>query len=149
MTNMLLLLGRIILSVGLGLFVGYERESQNKPAGIRDVTLVTLGACIFTIIAYKISALNSGNDLGRIMSYTIASIGFLGSGVIIQNKKDVEGITTAAVLWAMVSVGMLCAMNELILAIFIAFLIYLILKFKHLSIKLSEFNEKRRNKTKK
>lgn len=139
-------LSAILLSVGLGLFIGYERELQNKPAGIRDITLVTLGACIFTLIARRVAAVNPNNDLGRIISYTISSIGFLGSGAIIQNKGDVEGITTAATLWSSVAIGLLCGMGDLFLAIITSILIYGVLKLKYLQVKIEGWRKKKDEK---
>ena len=140
-------LARIGLSMALGLFIGYEREGQKKPAGVRDVALVTLGATLCAIISLEL--VNIGlqfpapirYDLGRIIAYTIVAIGFLGSGVIIQNKKGVEGITTSTMLWSMVAVGLLCGIGQYVLAIVSEICIYFILKLKHITISF----EKRKN----
>lgn len=141
---MILTISHLLLAVCLGLWIGYERERQQKPAGIRDITLITLGACVFTIIAFKVHQIDiTRNDLGRIISYTIASIGFLGSGAIIHNKGDVEGITTASSLWSMVGTGILCAIGEISLAIITTALIYGILKIKHLQIKIEQWKIKK------
>lgn len=132
---------KIGLALILGLIIGYERENQDKPAGLRDVSLVTVGACIFGIIALELpkimpSITNVRYDIGRIFAYTIVSIGFLGSGVIMQTKHKLEGITTAGVLWSMVAVGLLCGINLSILAMISTGFIYFILKIKYIRIKL-------------
>jgi len=116
------------LSILLSGLIGYERESQDKPAGLRDTMLVCLGATMFTIISLilrEVPGLNAGlrYDLGRIIAYTIVGIGFLGSGVIIQSQKknkkgkEVEGITTASMLWAIVGIGILCGLQEYVLSV--------------------------------
>jgi len=140
--ELLINIGKLLLSMFLGLFVGYEREAWKKPAGIRDVGIVTLGATIFTIISFEMSKTIFAMqppvryDIGRIIAYVIASIGFLGSGVILQQKDKLEGITTASILWAMVGVGILCGMGSYSLAIISCLGLYFLLKLKYLKVKI-------------
>jgi putative Mg2+ transporter-C (MgtC) family protein len=143
-----------LYSLGLSLLlsglIGYERESQEKPAGLRDTMLVCFGATMFTVISLILrDTPNLGTglryDLGRIIAYTIVGIGFLGSGVIIQMKGRVEGITTASMLWAIVGVGLLCGLQEYILAVVCAGCIYFILKLKHIKVKI-EMERKKNGK---
>ena len=131
---------RILLSLLLSGLIGWDREKNEKNAGMRTVMLVCLGATLFTIISlYLKTDLYLGGpvryDIGRLIAYTITSIGFLGSGVIIQHKGNVEGITTASVLWSIVSVGILCGLGLYILAIVTTLSIYLILKSKYVIYK--------------
>jgi len=148
---MIIYLIKIGLALLLGIFVGYEREIQKKSAGFRDVTLVTLGATLFTIIslelaliAQKISGGDIRYDIGRIIAYTIASMGFLGSGAIIQNKNKLEGITTAGVLWSMVACGLAIGLGNYQLAIITALAIYLVLKLKYIKIKFHSMRKRRK-----
>ena len=135
------------LSLGLGCLIGWERETQDKPAGLRDVALITVGSTLFTMIALELqhisATLGAGYDMGRIIAYVIVSMGFLGSGVIVQNKHELEGITTAAILWTMVAVGILCGLAIYPLAILAGIFIYFIVKLKHIKIK---FEERRHEK---
>lgn len=146
-------LGRIILSLALGMIIGYEREGQNKPAGVRDVTLVTLGATLFSIISLELAqivstlGMEAKYDIGRIIAYTIVSIGFLGSGVILQNKNKLEGITTAGTLWCAVAIGVFCGLGLYVLAILSGIAIYFVLKLKHISVSFED-NKKRRKQCK-
>lgn len=140
LSSLLIYLGRLILATGLGLFIGYERENQNKPAGLRDISLVTIGAALFAIIALELVNIvperpDIRYDIGRIIAYSIVSIGFLGSGVIVQIKNKLEGITTAGVLWSMVATGLLCGIGQYILAVIASIFIYFILKLKYIRIK--------------
>ena len=126
---------RLITALILSAAVGYERERQDKPAGLRDTMLVCLGAALCAIMSLRLKETGMNYDVARILSYTIASIGFLGSGVIIQHKGNVEGVTTAALLWTMVAVGLMCGLGEYILAVVATVFVYGILKLKHLTDK--------------
>lgn len=72
---------KIALALILGGLIGFERDQQNKPMGLRDVILVTLGATLLTIVAFEIPKIMPSNvtcDISRIISYMVAGIGFLG-----------------------------------------------------------------------
>ena len=132
---------KIGLSLLLGGLIGFEREQQNKPMGLRDVILVSLGATLLTLVAFEIPKTIPSNvnyDIGRIIAYTIASIGFLGSGIIIQNKNKFEGITTASLLFSVLAVGFCCGLGLYILAAISALAIYLTLKLKQVKIELEK-----------
>ena len=141
---------KIGLAISAGALVGFERESQDKPAGLRDVILVTLGATIFSILALDLVRIASQfqlpirYDIGRIIAYTIASMGFLGSGIIIQNKNKIEGLTTAGILWVMVGTGLVIGIGNYPLALALTLCVYGILKLKHVRIVF----EKRRKREK-
>ncbi len=145
---------KIALTLILSAIIGWEREQNKKTVGVRDLILVTLGATIFSILALELVNLASTfsqpvrYDFGRIIAYTIIGIGFLGSGIIVQNKNKVEGVTTAGTLWAMVSVGLLIGIGQLGLAILTAGCIYFILKLKYIRVKFTgggRYEKKRRN----
>jgi len=143
-TQLLTDLMKVGISIGLGLFMGYERSQQQKPAGIRDVALVTLGATLFAIIG--LSFIEPKNmDMTRLLYAPIIGIGFLGSGVILQNKNKIEGLTTAGLLWISVATGLLVGIGNYALAIVSALAVFLILKLKHITIKIEGNN----NETKK
>ena len=141
-------LGKIGLALLMSILVGFEREQSKKPAGIRDIALVTLGATFFAILALELVTI-AGNvkyDLGRIIAYTVVGIGFLGSGVIMQNKDKLEGITTASTLWAMVATGLFCGLGLYELAMISGLCIYVILKSKHIRITIAKTRKKRRKR---
>jgi uncharacterized membrane protein YhiD involved in acid resistance len=94
------ILGRLALAALLGGIVGLDRELRNYPAGLRTLTLVTVGATLFT----EVSRL-AGDD-GRIAAQVVTGIGFLGAGVIFQHGVEVKGLTTAATIWAVAAVGL-------------------------------------------
>lgn len=135
---------RIGLSLVLSMLVGLEREHEDKPAGLRTCMLVCFSMTMLMILNFQLFKFSAQTvDLARIPSYSIASIGFLGSGVIIFTRKKLEGITTASVLLALVATGLLCGMGEYILASITALVVLGILKLKHIEIIIREIIIKR------
>ena len=100
-TNDVLLL-RLVLALLLGGIIGIERELVHRPAGIRTHMLVCLGAALFAIITMQVLP----NEVGRIISGVATGIGFLGAGTIFMAKHEVQGLTTAASVWAVSAVGL-------------------------------------------
>ncbi len=94
---------KIILSIILGGLIGAEREYRSKSAGFRTLTLICLGATLFTAFSQLIGA--PGNP-DRIASNIVTGIGFVGAGVIFKSDFGVSGITTAAMIWTTAALGM-------------------------------------------
>jgi uncharacterized membrane protein YhiD involved in acid resistance len=93
---------RVLLATALSAAIGLEREIRGSPAGLRTHTLVGAGAALFTLAgAYTIAG-----DPTRVAAQVIAGIGFLGAGTIIQGRGSVRGLTTAATLWLVASIGL-------------------------------------------
>lgn len=133
---------RIGLSLLLSAIIGGERETQEKNAGLRTVMLISLGSTVFTLIPFILLSMskemNFTFDFSRIIAYVIAGIGFLSGMVIITNKskKKIEGITTSACIWAVVSMSILCGLGEYLLATIIGISIWIILKLRYFKIKI-------------
>ncbi|MBI4177055.1 MAG: MgtC/SapB family protein [Candidatus Aenigmarchaeota archaeon] len=120
------MLTKILLSAALGTLVGLERSLSKSPAGTRTQALVSLGACLFTIVG-----LNSGNasDFARVLPGIIMGIGFLGGGVINQAKLgEKRGLTTAADVWSVAAVGVLVGTGDYVTAIIATGVILFILR---------------------
>lgn len=96
---------RLLVAAALGAAVGLERELKRKPAGLRTIILITFGSALFTMLSEALAAVRGG-DPQRIAAQLIPGIGFLGAGAIIQARGTVVGLTTAATIFAMASVGM-------------------------------------------
>jgi putative Mg2+ transporter-C (MgtC) family protein len=100
-------IGRLAVAAGLGAAVGIERELREREAGIRTHLLVSLGACLFTIVgAYGFHDFGTRVDPTRIAAQVVTGIGFLGAGAIIREGISVRGLTTAASLWIVAAIGM-------------------------------------------
>ena len=131
---------QLLLAVFLGGLMGIEREYVGKAAGVRTFSLVSLAACLFTILsreAFNVFLVIEGisYDPSRMAGNVIIGIGFLGAGLIIFRGIKIEGLTTAAALWAVSAVGMAVGCRFYVIAIFAALLVVLILAvFRRLRI---------------
>lgn len=93
---------RLLLVFIVGGIIGAEREFRSKSAGFRTIILICLGSFLFTTFSIYITG--STND--RIASNIVTGIGFLGAGVIFMSDNRVNGLTTAATIWATAALGM-------------------------------------------
>ena len=98
-----IILGRLLLAAICSGAVGYERETAQKAAGLRTHTLVGVGAAIFSIVS--IIGFDAP-DQSRIAAQIVTGVGFLGAGAIFREGAIVSGLTTAAGLWVVASIGM-------------------------------------------
>jgi putative Mg2+ transporter-C (MgtC) family protein len=96
---------RLLLAAALGGVVGLERELSHKPAGLRTNMFICFGAAMFTICSLNLVD-PSVADRTRIASNIVQGIGFIGAGSILHQKASVQGLTTAATLWVVASIGM-------------------------------------------
>jgi len=108
-----------------GAIVGAERQFRGKPVGIRTAILITLGTYAFIVCALAIAS--KMTDPSRIIGQVITGIGFLGAGVMLTRRGVVYGVTSAATIWCMASIGVCIAIDELISAIKLSVLVVLIL----------------------
>ena len=95
---------QLLLAAVLGGAIGLEREYKGREAGLKTFSLVSFGACLFTLVANYLAS-SSQADPARVVQAVAIGIGFIGSGVIIYRKAQVEGLTTAAGLWAVAAIG--------------------------------------------
>jgi putative Mg2+ transporter-C (MgtC) family protein len=114
---------RLSIALVFGAIVGWERELQARPAGLRTHILVALGAAGFTIVAllmineYMITPEEPiAIDPAKIIAGIVGGVGFLGAGSIFQSKAGVQGMTTAAGIWVVASVGVAAGAGYYILA---------------------------------
>ena len=132
----------IILASVLGASVGLERALSGKAAGLRTNLLICLGATVFTIISREMAAEDS---VTRIAAQIVTGVGFLGAGAIIQDRGGVHGLTTAATIWLVASIGMACGVRFYQLAILSTVITVIVLVgLGKLSMHLDRYVEKRR-----
>lgn len=98
-----------------GTVVGLERQLRGKPVGIRTSTLIVLGTYVF--IEASMSVASNMTDPSRIIGQVITGIGFLGAGVMLSRKGVVMGVTSAATIWVLASIGVCIAIGKLLVAI--------------------------------
>jgi len=96
----------VLVAVVCGTVVGLERESRNKPAGIRTVSLICVGSTVFTLVSLYLVR-GTPSDPSRIAAQVVTGVGFLGAGAIIRDRGTVVGLTTGATIWAVSAIGVL------------------------------------------
>lgn len=113
------ILVRLVAAALLGAGLGLEREIHGHQAGMRTHMLVSLGSAIFTVLSiYGFSGTTGGAapDPTRISAQIVTGIGFLGAGAIIKYGTNIRGLTTAASLWVVASVGLAAGVGAYFLA---------------------------------
>jgi len=102
------LIYRLLMATFLGGLLGFERQYRGKQAGLRTHMLVALGTCLFIVATRAVT------DIDRIVAGVITGVGFLGAGAIykLQERKEIEGLTTAAGIWLAAAVGTAVAVGQ-------------------------------------
>mmetsp|Transcript_28276 Transcript_28276/g.62985 ORF Transcript_28276/g.62985 Transcript_28276/m.62985 type:complete len:328 (-) Transcript_28276:199-1182(-) len=130
---------RLLASVLLGGVIGWERREADRPAGIRTMSLVSLGSCLFTInstMAFLKGPMNW--DASRVSAAIPSGVGFLGAGLIFKKDETneegerthvVHGLTTAASVWLSAAVGIACGGDLYFAAAFCTAVMMLLLRF--------------------
>jgi putative Mg2+ transporter-C (MgtC) family protein len=138
------LVGRLVLAAVLGFLIGLEREFRGQAAGERTHALVALGAAAFALISGRAFP---GGDTARVAAGVVTGIGFLGAGMILKREGvRIEGLTTAAGLWAVGSIGLAIGAGMYLLGTVTAVLVGLILGAESV-LRLDERLERRRGET--
>jgi putative Mg2+ transporter-C (MgtC) family protein len=100
----LALFGRIALAAGLGYLIGLERQIRGKEAGDRTFALLGMGSAALVGLSIELFPLSAD----RVIQGVATGIGFLGAGIIFRKTERVQGLTTAAAIWAATAIGVLC-----------------------------------------
>jgi putative Mg2+ transporter-C (MgtC) family protein len=119
------ILVRLVLAAVLGGIIGLERELKHRPAGLRTNMFICFGAAMFTVLSLELGGSSEGT---RIASQIIPGIGFIGAGSILRGKSGVTGLTTAATIFVVASIGMASGGGLYLLAVFAALLLLLALR---------------------
>lgn len=113
----------LALSLLLGALVGLERQWRQRMAGTRTNALVAAGASAFVMAGTLLP--NDPTATGRIASYVVSGVGFLGAGVIFKDGASVRGLNTAATVWCSAAIGVLGGFGYLHLAVLLALAVLL------------------------
>ncbi|GGO05505.1 MgtC/SapB family protein [Saccharibacillus kuerlensis] len=131
---------RVLLAGICGGLIGYERKSRRKEAGTRTHFIVAVGAALIMIVSkYGFMDLEGRDgvqiDPTKVASGIVSGVGFLGAGMIFMRKQTINGLTTAAGIWATAGVGMALGAGLYILGIAVTLIIYLTQLVLHSNIK--------------
>ncbi|MBD5214825.1 MAG: MgtC/SapB family protein [Bacteroidales bacterium] len=138
---------KLALSMVLGSIVGFERKRKGQSAGLRTFALISMGATLAMILSVYVPqeylGLKNG-DPGRIAAQVISGIGFLGAGAIIQMKGSVKGLTTAAGIWMVATLGMAVGVGMYLLAIIAtAFILFILVQLERIEHRINMGSESR------
>jgi putative Mg2+ transporter-C (MgtC) family protein len=106
---------RLLFACAAGALIGMERELRGKPAGLRTNVLICVGAALFTLISVHVAEGSTTHDPGRIAAQVVTGVGFIGAGAILHARGSVFGLTTAAGIWLVASIGMAFGAGALVL----------------------------------
>ncbi|MDR3096894.1 MAG: MgtC/SapB family protein [Paraburkholderia sp.] len=106
---------RLLAAFACGVAIGVERQMRQRTAGLRTITLVASGACLFVTLGVLTG--NGTSGVTQIAAYVVSGVGFLGGGVIMRDKGSIQGINTAATLWCSAAVGVLCGAGHYVPAL--------------------------------
>lgn len=98
---------RLLTACGLGGVVGLERELRHKASGLRTNMLLCMGCAFFTLLSGVLAG-DANPDKGRVAANIVQGIGFLGAGLILHTRNRVVGLTSAATVFVIASIGMAC-----------------------------------------
>lgn len=113
------MLARIAVAAGVGGIIGFERRHAARPAGIRTMALVAMGAAVFTVVS--ISGFGDGvgqyRDPARLAAQVATGVGFIGAGTMIRSGAVVRGLTTASGIWVAAALGVAAGTGMYVLAV--------------------------------
>jgi len=110
----------------LALPIGWNREREERSAGLRTFPLVSMAACGFVMIAIEVLGIESEGQ-ARIMEGLITGIGFIGGGAILKQGDRARGTATAASLWATGAMGAAVGYGQLDIAVILSLVVVLTL----------------------
>ena len=122
---------RILLGAALGAVIGFERERDNQPAGLRTHMILVIGATLSMVLSVNLGYLfarpGTPADPARLAAQVISGIGFLGAGAILRYGFNVKGLTTATSLWTMAIVGLAVGAGYYLIGVITTALMLLVL----------------------
>jgi putative Mg2+ transporter-C (MgtC) family protein len=110
-----------------GAVIGLERELKGKPAGFRTNILICLGSAIYMTVGLLLVRTTGSVDPTRIAAQVVTGIGFLGAGCIIQAGRRVTGLTSAATIWVVASIGLVAGAGFPLLAFIASWMVVITL----------------------
>ena len=117
---------RLAAALVAGGIIGYERERDSQPAGLRTHMILALGAALVMILSVNIG-IKFGSDPARLAAQVVSGIGFLGAGAILRFGFNVKGLTTASTLWTTAMVGMAIGYGYYLVSLFAVVIMIIVL----------------------
>lgn len=122
---------RLLISAALGAIIGFERERQNQPAGLRTHTILAVGSTLAMTLSINIAMqfreVVPNGDPARLAAQVISGIGFLGAGAILRFGNNIRGLTTATSLWTLAIIGLAVGAGHFFSAVSATLLLLIVL----------------------
>ena len=109
----------MLIAYALALPIGWNRESEERSAGLRTFPLVAVATCGFIQAAESFTA-SSPEAMARVVEGIITGMGFIGGGAILHLKDSVKGTATAASLWVTGAIGVAVGLGTIDVAVMLA-----------------------------
>lgn len=131
--NIMEIILKLLLAIALGGIIGLERETSQKPAGLRTHILICVSSAMMMVLSQLVLAGKGGTsgDLVRVAAAVITGMGFIGAGAIIQSQGMVHGLTTASTLWTVAGLGLVVGAGYYLIAVIFSVLVLGTLVFLH------------------
>jgi putative Mg2+ transporter-C (MgtC) family protein len=121
---------RVVVAGVLGYIVGFEREYiAHREAGTSTFGLIAASAALVTALAVNVFGTDAGS---RIAANIMVGVGFIGGGTILKESRRIKGLTTAAGIWAMASVGMVIGTGQYVLGVAVSLVVLALFALGHL-----------------
>ncbi len=118
---------RLVLAFALAFPVGWDREEEERVAGVRTFPLVSMGSCGLILIAARLAG-SSADVQSRVIQGLVTGIGFVGGGAILKQERTVHGVATAASIWNMAVIGSAAGFGFFSIAFILALVNFLALR---------------------
>ncbi|MDR3744891.1 MAG: MgtC/SapB family protein [Acidobacteriaceae bacterium] len=119
---------RLLMACAMGGLIGMEREWRHKASGLRTNMLLCMGCALFTVLSGVLAGAETG-DKSRVASNIVQGIGFLGAGLILHTRNRVLGLTSAATVFVVASIGMACGAGLYVEAAIATAIVFIALRF--------------------
>ena len=117
----------MVVAYMLALPIGWNREKEERSAGVRTFPLVAMAACGFVLIANGVPGGATPDAQSRILAGLMTGIGFVGGGAILKHGNQAMGTATAASLWATGAIGAAVGYGQLDIAVILSLVVLLTL----------------------
>jgi putative Mg2+ transporter-C (MgtC) family protein len=119
---------RLLMACAMGGLIGMEREWRHKASGLRTNMLLCMGCALFTVLSGVLAG-PGVTDKSRVASNIVQGIGFLGAGLILHTRNRVLGLTSAATVFVVASIGMACGAGLYVEALIATAIVFFALRF--------------------
>lgn len=121
-------ISRLLAACLLGGLIGLERQAKRRAAGVRTNLLICMGCAFFTLLSAYLAG-DGSMDKSRVASNIVQGIGFLGAGLILHNRNRISGLTSAATVFVVASIGMACGVGLFAPAVVATVIVIVALEF--------------------